>query len=185
MKGDNRGQALTELIIIFPVAAILLGAPAGYRLNFIERLKSESESFDAKLHSFAQKPEKTDLKPSSFNNCLSNPGAVLSFNNTHLPEIIEHQRALSLATQRVACLAEATGRLGPKVALPLWGLHIGAPTEKLARATAETLCPRITRVSERLRSGVQIRLRFFAQSDRIIASELLTQATGVCLGALK
>ncbi|MEY3901092.1 MAG: hypothetical protein RL189_398 [Pseudomonadota bacterium] len=105
--------------------------------------------------------------------------------STRWPEEVDKQRGLSLSLLRMGCLGEGTAKLGPKVALPLWSVHVAAPNEAVARATAQTLCPGVVAVSEKLRVSVSTAHKVRLLSDAAPAAQVVRQTTQFCLTGLK
>lgn len=181
----SKGQALTELTLILPVGFILLGAPLHFWQTMERRVVDDTRRLDETLARFA-KEERVFLGSLRSQACLR-PARSESAGNpsTRWPEEVDKQRALSLSLLRMSCLGEGTAKHGPKVALPLWSAHLAAPNEAVARATAQTLCPQVVAISERLRTSVSSAHKVRLLADATSAAQVLRQTTQFCLSGLK
>lgn len=184
-KPASKGQALTELTLILPVGFILLGAPLHFWQTMERRVVDDTLRLDERLGKFA-KDERVFLEGLRSRACLSQaPNAFAGTPTTRWPEEVDKQRALSISLLRMSCLGEGTAKHGPKVALPIWAAHLAAPNEAVARATAQTLCPQVVGVSERLRSSVASGHKVRLLADAKPAAQVLRQTTQFCLSGLK
>ncbi|MEN9809290.1 MAG: hypothetical protein RLZZ488_857 [Pseudomonadota bacterium] len=184
---SSGGQALTELTVILPVGFILLAAPLHFWKTMEQRVGDDTRRLDENLAQFAKK-ESVFLNNLRSQACLRQAGTGAKSTatpSTRWPEEVDKQRALSLSLLRVSCLGEGTAKHGPKVALPLWSVHIAAPSEAAARATAQTLCPGVVAVSEKLRASVASAHKVRLLADAAPAAQVLRQTTQFCLTGLK
>ncbi len=150
---EQKGQALTELVIVMPLCLMLLVAPLTFKTLMGDRLVSDHVRLEIRLAD-SQTKEKGLLNQLKNKSCSTRARGHNLLPTTRWPENVDSQSALSKGFVRVGCLGEATARLGPKVALPLWTLFLQAPTEPVAKAASQTLCPRIKGLSEKTRAGV-------------------------------
>jgi hypothetical protein len=148
------GQALSELIIFLPVIFVLLGAANTLYSHLSERQLSDSIQMDKRLNEFQLK-EQIRRNRLNAETCALQPALSLHISKAERPENVDIQRAFSMATLRVACLGEATVRLGPQMAGTLWALYLQAPSETAGRALTQTLCPKTKLSSESLRASVR------------------------------
>lgn len=179
-----RGQALAELTIILPIAFLLLAAPGSLTHWMNDRFASDARRLDDELTQFqiAEVERTRALRSQGCTGSLAPsfvrpPRKAVS---ADWPTEVDQQRALSMAALRTACLAEATAKLGPAAALPLWTVHITAPHEELAKASAQTLCPLVKTTSERVRISITTAQRLTRPTQLARALRLLKENSDFC-----
>ncbi|NBW81159.1 hypothetical protein EBR21_05335, partial [bacterium] len=177
------GQALVELVVFLPLLLALLSTPVWFKNLLSQHLQAESKALDDQLQHFwgALQLENSRLKAAR---CLEPVLPAALIDAAPWPEEVDQQRATSLAGLRGSCLAEATAKLGPKVALPLWGLHLGAPSEAIAKSTAGMLCPKTKSWSERLRSQVIAGQRLLRIAEQTKAENISIFLKTKCTGGV-
>jgi len=166
-----KGQALAELILIIPLILFLLNASRDFRIQWDDRLARDTQQLDHELKKFVVSTS-LSLKQKTSIHCLPWNESQSDTFRTRWPVEVDHQRALSLAASRAACLAEATARLGPEIALPLWALHLQSATESVAQASARTLCPRVKTLGEQLRHSISQTHRLRIPRDLSVVAQL-------------
>lgn len=161
-----------ELIVALPLLCTLLSAPLWIRGLLNQRIESQSRQQDSNLRNIWSALEKEGSRFSA-TACNSQTVASRTAKVQPWPEEVDRQRALTMATLRTLCLAEATGRLG-KAALPLWGIHVAAPTDAAAKSTATLLCPRTSHWSEKLSDQVRQGHRLILRTETAKAAKLMS-----------
>ncbi|MEN9825140.1 MAG: hypothetical protein RI953_885 [Pseudomonadota bacterium] len=184
MKFEHcRGQALVELVVALPLLLVLLTTPVWFRNLLNHRLQSDSRALDNRMQNF-WRGLKEDHSKAKASSCLHSFVPTPLPDATPWPQEVDQQRAITLATLRGACLAEASGRLGPKAALPLWGLHLSTPSESLAKASAAALCPRTKDWGERLRSQIVQGQRILRSAEQAKAANVQYLLKNYCTGSV-
>ena len=141
-------------MIFLPVAFVALAAAGTFYSLLGDRQRSDSSDADARLNAF-QTQEKLRFERLMQKSCFLGTHAAQLAETPKMPENVDLQRAISLSTLRLSCLAEGSARLGPKAATALWAVYLKSPTETLAQSLTQTICPKIKLHSERFRKAAR------------------------------
>jgi hypothetical protein len=176
---SQKGQALTELIVVLPLVFILIPAAESLYTLLSSRIVAESSRMEIRQNDFRNR-EDVRLNTLRRFSCEPLAAAYQPAGDTKIPENVEAQRTLTMAALRFSCLAEGTSRLGPKAATVLWALYLEAPSEKVGQSLTLTLCPKTKLSSERVRLSIRTTFALREAGAAIIKSKLAKLRAEAC-----